>query len=122
MKNILISSGLALLAHACTPIKTEPPNIVFVMMDDLGYGQFAANNDTLQTNNFDPYFVSLVREYSPQQALEFSKKAAPNLTILAKRGAFFSSAFACNNLCAPSRLGIATGYYPSRYGVYENSD
>lgn len=112
----MISVGVALLARGCNSPKTEPPNILFVMMDDLGYGQFAADNDNLQTNNFDPYFVSLVRDYqdySPEMALEFSKKATPTLSMLAKKGVLFTTAFSCNSLSAPSRLGIATGFFPA---------
>ena len=141
MKKLFLPAAAALLASGCSSPENEQPNIIFVMMDDLGYGHFSANNDTLKSSNLDPYFVSLVNEnkfepgvkprhhpldiiekYSPEEAIEFSKKATPTLSILANRGVLFSSAFACNSLSAPSRIGLATGYHPSHYGVYDNGD
>jgi len=141
MRKLIFSAGAAIIAGACSTPKPTPPNILFIMMDDFGYAHFAPDNDTLTTGDFDPYFVSLVKNpippdeviinhhpnnqiqpYSPEEALEFSKTATPTLTMLAKKGAMFTSAYSCNSLCAPSRLGIATGMYPAYSGVYENSD
>ena len=104
---------------------TKAPNLLFIMMDDLGYGQLAINNDTLQTEDYDPYFVELVHEhqgYSLQQALEFSKTAIPTLNRLARNGVQFPYAYTSSNLCAPSRLGIATGILQNRLGIYRNTD
>jgi uncharacterized sulfatase len=140
MNKLLIPTAVALLANSCTSPKDDKPNILFVMMDDLGYGHFAPNNDTLKLSNLDPYFVSVVNankyepgpprhkplerieKYSPEESIEFSKKATPTLTMLARDGIIFSSAFACNNLSAPSRAGLATGMYPSNLGMYNNGD
>ena len=58
------------------------PNLLFIMMDDLGYGQFGLYNDSLTVDAFDPYFTQLVAErqdYTPEQALEFSRRAMPTL-------------------------------------------
>ena len=62
------------------------------MMDDLGYGQFAINNDALGTDSFDPFFVKLVKDhqdYTPEEALEFSKIAIPTMNSLARKGVQF---------------------------------
>lgn len=140
MKNLLLTTGVALLAGSCHSPEQNKPNLLFIMMDDLGYGHFAANNDSLKVTDLDPFFVSLAAKwieppkgithhptnrtdpYTGEQAIEFSKKATPTLSMLAKKGAIFTSAYASNNLSAPSRLGIATGMYPSHFGVYENAD
>jgi uncharacterized sulfatase len=95
------------------------------MMDDLGYGQFGLNNDQLTTNDYDPYFVSLVNEnegYDMNEALEFSKTAMPTMNQLAQEGIIFRNAFTSSSLCAPSRLGIATGVLQCKIGVYRNTD
>ncbi len=113
----------------CHPIKekdiAKKPNVIFVLMDDLGYGQFAIHNDTLKTSDFDPYFVHLVdslQHYSLEESLEFSKTAMPTVSKLAKGGVYFTNAFASSSLCAPSRMGIATGILQNRFGVYLNTD
>ncbi|MEM9718468.1 MAG: sulfatase-like hydrolase/transferase [Bacteroidota bacterium] len=106
--------------------ETEPkPNILFIMMDDLGYGQLGVNNDTLSPTDFDPFFIHLVdslQGYLPQTALEYSRQAVPSLTALAQNGIVFRNAYVSSSLCAPSRLGIATGIHQNRFGVYSNGD
>lgn len=95
------------------------------MMDDLGYGQFGINNDTLSTKSFDPYFVELVKQhqdYTPDRALEFSKRAIPTMNRLAREGVIFNQAYTSSSLCSPSRLSIATGILPGKLGVYRNTD
>lgn len=126
MKNLLTLFCLLVAFSGCQDeIEDRPPNLLFIMMDDLGYGQFAINNDTLATEDFDPYFVNLVKEqqdYTPQEALEFSKIAIPTMNRLAREGVRFTQAYTSSNLCAPSRLGIATGILQHRLGVYRNTD
>ena len=103
----------------------EKPNIIFIMLDDLGYGQLGIYNDTIKTSDFDPFFVQLVNSfqgYSLDTALEFSKKASPTITNLARTGITFNKAYTTSSLCAPSRLGIATGTLQNRYGIYTNVD
>ncbi|WP_282121789.1 sulfatase family protein [Algibacter mikhailovii] len=103
----------------------ERPNIIFIMMDDLGYGQFGVYNDTITIQDFNPYFVHLVDSlegYSLNKSLEFSKLAIPTLSKLANEGITFTNAYTSSNICAPSRLGIATGTSQSKFGVYTNVD
>jgi uncharacterized sulfatase len=103
----------------------DKPNILFIMMDDLGVGQFGVYNDTLEIGDFDPFFVHLtdsLQGYSLDSSLAFTKRAIPTLARLADQGVVFTRAYASSNLCAPSRLGIATGVLQNRYGVYRNTD
>ena len=91
--------------------KKNQPNVIFIMMDDLGYGQFGIFNDTLSTGDYNPLFVKLVdslQGYSLDKSLEFSKKAMPTLRALSKNGSLFNKAFTTSSICAPSRTGIAT--------------
>ena len=70
----------------------EKPNIVYIMVDDMGYG--------------DP------RCYNPQ-----SKISTPNIDSLAKAGMRFTDAHSPGALCHPSRYGLLTGQHPFRADV-----
>ncbi|QBG46629.1 hypothetical protein EGM51_04165 [Verrucomicrobia bacterium S94] len=100
MKSILL---FALLTISLPAFPAERPNLLFIMLDDLGVGHCQFYNDDLTVDQFDLYFkerVARTQEYTPEQALEFSKKAMPTLTKLARSGAFFSHAYAASSLCA----------------------
>lgn len=114
-----------LLSFASRTQADERPNILFVMMDDLGYGHCSFNNGDLTVEAFDPYFVELVEQrqgYPPEQALEFSKRAMPTLDRLGKEGVIFTRAYAAHSLCAAARLAIGTGRNLPEEGVYTNMD
>ena len=68
------------------------PNVVFVMADDMGYG--------------DPGC------YNPD-----SKIPTPNIDRLAREGMRFTDAHAPGSVCVPSRYGLLTGRYPFRKHV-----
>jgi len=70
-------------------VQTQPPNIVLILADDLGYGDLGC--------------------YSPQ-----SKIPTPNLDRLAREGMRFTDAHAPAAVCVPSRYGLMTGQYPFR--------
>ena len=69
-----------------SPARVSPPNIIYVLADDLGYGDLACLNDQ-----------SLV--------------PTPHLDQLAERGMVFSDAHATSSVCTPSRYSILTGRY-----------
>ncbi len=71
---------------------TDKPNIVFVLVDDMGYG--------------DPGC------YNPD-----SKIPTPHIDSLAKTGMKFTDAHAAGPLCHMSRYGLLTGRYPFRTNV-----
>ena len=62
------------------------PNIVFILADDLGYGDLAV--------------------YNPG-----SKISTPNLDRLAAQGMRFTDAHSPSSVCTPTRYGILTGRY-----------
>ena len=80
--------------HAADSPKAQPakPNIVIILVDDMGYG--------------DPGC------YNPQ-----SKIATPHIDRLAREGMRFTDAHAAGALCHPSRYGLMTGQYPFRTDV-----
>jgi hypothetical protein len=71
----------------------EKPNIVFVLFDDLGYGQ-------------------------PGCYRTDSQLKTPNLDRLAAQGMRFTDAHAAAAVGTPTRCGLRTGRYPSRIGPY----
>ncbi|MCF7975108.1 MAG: arylsulfatase, partial [Phycisphaerae bacterium] len=73
-------------------IASEKPNIVLILVDDMGYG--------------DPGC------YNPA-----SKIPTPHIDSLARDGMRFTDAHAPGPLCHPSRYGLLTGQYPFRTNV-----
>ncbi|HET8550780.1 MAG TPA: sulfatase [Bryobacteraceae bacterium] len=68
----------------------QPPNVVLIFADDLGYGDLGCYG---------------------------SKLATPNLDRLAAGGAQFTHYTSANPVCSPSRAALLTGRYPTRVGV-----
>ena len=69
------------------------PNIVFVLFDDMGFGQPPS--------------------YNGGSALR-----TPNLDRLAQQGMRFTDAHSGAAVCTPTRYGVLTGRYPSRIGQF----
>lgn len=65
-----------------------PPNVVFFLVDDLGYGDLGCYGNT------------------------FSE--TPNIDRLAREGMRFTNAYASAPVCSPSRASILTGQSPAR--------
>jgi len=88
MKRMLVVlMALTANVHAVTP------NIVFVLFDDMGWGQ--------------------PQSYGPESALR-----TPNLDRLAQQGMRFTDAHSGAAVCTPTRYGLLTGRYPSRIGQF----
>jgi uncharacterized sulfatase len=126
MKQIFIISFLIFTACASHDKDNQtPPNVIFIMLDDFGYSQIAYNSEQISAEDYDPLFLKFTLDkgdYSPDKALEFSRMATPTLSRLADEGVKFTNAFASSNLCAPSRIGIATGIQQNKWGIYRNLD
>jgi arylsulfatase A-like enzyme len=73
---------------------TRKPNIIVILADDLGF------ND-----------ISFYAKDKSTATL-----ATPNIDGLAGQGVSFANAYATSPVCAPSRAGILTGRYPTRFG------
>jgi arylsulfatase A len=83
----LLSVLLALVALAAQAADSQKPNIVFILCDDLGYGD--------------------VRCLNPQRG----KIATPHADRLASQGMIFTDAHSSSAVCTPTRYGIMTGRY-----------
>jgi len=99
MNRTLILGGALLLAALTLPgvSQERPPNIVFILADDLGYGD--------------------LRAFNPE-----SKIATPNLDRLARGGIRLTDAHAPGSVCVPSRYGLLTGRYPFRNSRHANQE
>src|SRR4051794_28963520 len=80
---------VAWAAAAATPgiSPTTRPNIVFILADDLGYGD--------------------VRAFNPDRC----KIATPNIDALAAQGMRFTDAHTSSSVCTPTRYNLLTGRY-----------
>ena len=87
-------SLLALFGFAACASAASLPNIVFVLADDLGYGDLSCYNGE-------------------------SKIPTPRLDRLSTEGTRFTDAHAPDSLCTPSRYGILTGRYCFRSRLKE---
>lgn len=73
---------------ACSSKSEIPPNIVFILADDLGFSQIGCyGTDYYKT---------------------------PNIDKLADKGMRFTNAYAACAVCSPTRASIMTGKYPAR--------
>ncbi len=69
----------------------KQPNIVFVLIDDLGWRDLACTGS--------PFYKT------------------PNLDRLAKAGMTFTDAYAACPVCSPTRASLMTGKYPATVGI-----
>ena len=92
MKNLLsvITGALAFVSifHGTQCTAAERPNIVFLLVDDLGFGDFGC------------------------YGAEFYE--TPHIDKLADDGMRFTNAYAACTVCSPSRAAILSGRYPGR--------
>ncbi|BBB07572.1 sulfatase-like hydrolase/transferase [Sphingopyxis sp. EG6] len=72
----------------------RPPNIILIVADDLGYNDISLNGGGVADG--------IVK--------------TPNIDALAREGVNFTTAYAANATCSPSRAAMMTGRYPTRFG------
>ena len=78
------------------PARERPPNIVLILADDLGINDITAEGlGTGVAGGLVP---------------------TPNIDAIAHQGADFTTGYAANATCSPSRAALMTGRYPQRFG------
>jgi arylsulfatase A-like enzyme len=92
MKRILLSTVLfAATLSAFAQKKSDKPNIVVILADDLGYGDISTFGATdIRT---------------------------PNIDNLAAKGLKLTSFYSASPVCSPTRAALITGRYPRRLGI-----
>lgn len=121
-KGVVAAACLAALSAQ----SSEKPNVLVILLDDFGTGQFAPMIKELEIDDVDPafkeYTAHLGETYDPEIALSAARRAMPYMDSLAEQGVLFTHAFSASNLCAPARQGVLTGTSPTRWGAYRNID
>ena len=82
-------AGLGLAGNVVPDQPNRLPNIVYILADDLGYGDVTVNNPGAKTKT-------------------------PNIDALANQGIRFTDAHTTASVCTPTRYSILTGRYPWR--------
>lgn len=88
MKPLLRMLGVLFLGTCTTSAADQPPNVVLIFADDLGYGDLGCYGAT--------------------------KVQTPNIDRLAAEGRRFTDAHSVSAVCTPSRYALLTGQYPVR--------
>src|SRR5215203_3632145 len=70
----------------------RPPNVIFVLADDLGWGDLGCYGH--------PHIKT------------------PNLDRLAQQGTLFTQFYVNGSVCSPSRCAFMTGQYPARHKIH----
>ncbi|MCB1693314.1 MAG: sulfatase-like hydrolase/transferase, partial [Pseudomonadales bacterium] len=81
---------LAACSHMQPPASADKPNIVFILADDLGYGDTGV------------YGSTVIR--------------TPHIDALAADGVRMTEGYVSHPVCSPSRAGLMTGQYQERHG------
>ena len=92
----LLTAAAALSACACTGRKAEKPNIVFLLFDDLGYGDLGCYG---------------------QEKIE-----TPNIDALAAQGLIFTDMYSAAPLSSPSRCCLMTGRHMGHSQIRNNEE
>jgi len=91
----LILGACAVLSAIAAPVDAPKPNVIFILADDLGYGEVSCyGQKTFQT---------------------------PNLDRMADEGMRFTQFYAGSTVCAPSRSVLMTGLHMGHTRVRGNS-
>ena len=88
MKNKILKGFIfsLFLIISCKKNDSQKPNIIYILADDLGYGDIRTFNAN-------------------------GKIKTPNIDMLASDGIKFTDAHTSSSVCTPTRYGILTGRY-----------
>lgn len=89
MSLILAAFGLASAQEPANKPDGRKPNVIFIFVDDLGFGDFSCTGN--------------------------KKVKTPFIDRLASQGTLFKQFYVAAPICSPSRVGVTTGQYPGRH-------
>jgi arylsulfatase A-like enzyme len=90
---LLLTAAALLLLQPLQAAEGKPtrPNILFILSDDMGYGDIGCFGG----------------KFAP----------TPNLDRLAREGIRFTQYYSVSPICSPSRAGLTTGMFPARWNI-----
>lgn len=88
-------AGASQQAPSVAARAAEPPNIIVILADDLGYADISA------------YGVKRI--------------ATPNIDRIGREGAIFTDGYTTAPVCSPARAALQTGRYQQRFGFEYNN-
>ncbi|HCC70748.1 MAG TPA: sulfatase, partial [Bacteroidales bacterium] len=93
MEKVLCFIFLIISLYGCKPEVSdlEKPNILFILVDDLGYHDLGFTGSE--------YYET------------------PNIDRIAHEGMWFTEGYAACQVCSPSRASIMSGRFPARHGI-----
>jgi len=93
LRSVFFAATALILTSACfARAEAKRPNVLFILVDDLGWADIGFNNP-------DTFYET------------------PNVDALAEEAVNFTSGYSVNPVCSPSRYGIETAKYPTRAGL-----
>ena len=90
VKRLLLTLALLLVAAAPVCAQAKKPNILLILCDDVGYGEFGFQG--------------------------CKDIPTPHIDSIAKNGIRFTQGYVSGPYCSPTRAGLLTGRYQTRYG------
>lgn len=84
------SAAAATAAYLPGQARRRPPNIVLILADDLGYGELGCQGN--------------------------AEIPTPHIDSIARNGVRFTNGYVSAPFCCPSRAGLLTGRYQTRFG------
>ncbi|MCH2586498.1 MAG: sulfatase-like hydrolase/transferase, partial [Planctomycetes bacterium] len=84
----LAAACLAFCLFFCPPLEARKPNVIFIMVDDLGWMDLAVQGNKVVDT--------------------------PNIDRFAAEGMRFTSAYSAAPVCTPTRAAVLTGKSPAR--------
>ena len=82
----IVLTAIILFGYSTSEVSETPPNIIFILADDLGYGDVSCYNENSKINT-------------------------PHIDKLGSEGVIFTDAHTSSAVCTPTRYGILTGRY-----------
>ncbi len=101
----IVFLNVLMVLNVQSQISAKKPNIIFILTDDLGYGDigvFYQNLRQINNNRSEPWFVT------------------PNLDQMAKEGVLLTDHYCSAPVCAPSRASLLSGLSQGQSNVRDN--
>ena len=98
---IMLVAAMLLVGSAHAALAAARPNVLFILTDDLGYGDLGVT-------------------WQNARAGDLPRIKTPNIDKLAKRGVVLKNHYCASPVCAPSRASILTGRVQGECSLRDN--